>query len=92
MSAPSRPLCEVPCLICGRAMICVGWQLMQPVDGVTVTIPGNYGSAVYDPRTGNEHLLAIVCDHCLTERRDRVRVARVTRPEPTTLIREWTED
>lgn len=71
-----------------RCLVCEEWvglfadgDFEMPVDAVTVEIPGNHGSQVYD-NVGGEILSAYLCDECLSVKIrngfiDRIQIERV---------------
>lgn len=78
----------VPCLVCGRKFHRVAeteWAEMQPVEGVICRTSGNFGSRVLDGET----VTFLVCDLCLTERRERVRATVVEHPKSNVYYSPW---
>ncbi len=61
---------ELPCLKCGRetspAMPSPDTET-PPADAMLFISYGNYGSRVFDSVLGNEYLLAVICDQCVTQ-------------------------
>ncbi|OJF11080.1 type II toxin-antitoxin system Phd/YefM family antitoxin [Couchioplanes caeruleus] len=80
------------CLVCGETLQDNGTsdEPPRPSDGVMVTIPGNYGSTVYDP-PGDRHLVAYLCDPCLTAKgQDQIILeAEVIRRNPQLTTTRW---
>lgn len=51
---------------------------------------GNYGSTVFDPLHGNEHLEAFVCDECLLRKKSQMTL--VITSTKTTVVSKRTPD
>jgi hypothetical protein len=60
---------ELPCLVCGkpsRPAMPGGGEASPPSDALLFLTYGNYGSTVFDSVLGEEYLLAVICDECVT--------------------------
>lgn len=69
-----------PCIICGAQMRPVDEHAPgQPDYGVIFTAKGQYGSRVFDPVTSQHQLQIIVCDPCLLDKTDDVRLIEIQR-------------
>jgi hypothetical protein len=78
----------VPCIICGKELSHAFGRFLdepeitnQPNDGVACVSYGNYGSTVFDSFDGQRIEFAI-CDICLVERWERVRITHWHRQRP----------
>lgn len=80
----SEPDQIVRCLCC----------LNENDDGSGVELRGTpgYGSKFDSTLLSEESLAVFVCDRCLEERRDRVRIVHVERPSPRRTVRPWSPD
>lgn len=80
------------CVVCGAMLQDNGASVRppEPSDGVIITIPGNYGSTVYDP-PGSLWLVAYLCDLCLTAKAQDQLIVEVeaTRRDPHLTITRW---
>jgi len=79
----------VPCIICGKELSHAFGRFHdepeitnQPNDGVACVSYGNYGSTVFDSFDGQRIEFAI-CDICLVERWERLRITHWHRQRPT---------
>lgn len=76
----------VPCLVCGRDLDRVNGAAMQPYGGIYCDTSGNFGSRVVD----GERIAFLVCDFCLDEKRDRIRlVDQVVHMPPKPTYHRW---
>lgn len=84
----------LPCFVCGTKLETAfpspsdEAAHMQPSDAVMCTTGGNYGSKVFDPMY--ERLIFLVCDQCLSKRRERAMLMRQGRPVTTYVP--WTDE
>lgn len=66
-----REVMDFPCLICGRTLVRAFADCeAQPSGGLNCSTQGHYGSAVFDPGTG-ESITFNICDPCVTERAEK---------------------
>lgn len=68
-----RPL---PCIVCGfePRPVFTDEPSMQPYAATQFSTGGHYGSTVFDPMSRYMQLCINVCDNCLRERKDCVRL------------------
>jgi hypothetical protein len=64
----------LPCIVCGRDLLSCS-RPNQPLDGLSFSTPGHYGTTVFDPMDGSA-LEINVCDPCLSEAGEKRRVLR----------------
>lgn len=79
MSKPDRPapvMAAMPCAVCGTVLEAIDGDSDIPYAGDIFTATGHYGSTMYDPVFGGEHLTLIICAPCLTGMRARGAVTR----------------
>jgi hypothetical protein len=76
-------LSTTPCFSCGKVSepAFPGFN-SPPLDALTFTSPGGYGSALFDPMRGDEYLLVIICDDCIAKEAGSNRVLHCTTPRP----------
>lgn len=89
----------LPCLICGKELEQAVWdggdspvQLNHPKDAIGFTTKGHYGSRFFDPARAPVHLELAICDECMNERQDRLRLVRITREPPIVEVVEDAEN
>jgi hypothetical protein len=82
-----------PCAVCGMVLESMDGDPDVPYAGDIFTANGHYGSTMYDPVFGGEHLTLTICTACLTGMRARGAVTRTLQgvhgAEPERLI--WGE-
>lgn len=78
------------CFTCDRELTPV-WPSSegQFEDAVMFETHGNYGSTVFDPQDTRYSLLIQICDLCLVERKDRVKMILTERPFPKITYSGW---
>ena len=79
-----------PCAVCGMVLEAMDEDPDVPYAGDVFTATGHYGSTMYDPVFGGEHLTLTICTDCLSGMRARGAVTRtllgVHGAEPERLI------
>ena len=83
---------SLPCLVCAAPVVIVhsDGEFSWVENGIWMAETGNYGSAVLDDPPDAGAVFMVLCDQCLSERRDRMR-ALVLRG-PRTGDWEWLSD
>lgn len=64
---------------------------LEPHHGLLFTAYGNYGSRVFDPIGSGPHLVIVVCDACVLDNADQVRMRRLDSSVVTT-VAAWDPD
>lgn len=90
----------LPCIACGsrpepafpETPPWSGGAPTQPYGATVFFANGQYGSTVYDPTRGDEHLIANVCDSCLRFAGYHGRVVRARSLPPKYSYEEWNPD
>lgn len=79
-----------PCAVCGTVPEAMDGDPHVPYAADIFTATGHYGSTMYDPVFGGEHITLTICESCLTGMRARGAVTRtllgVHGAEPERLI------
>lgn len=73
---PAPVTAELACAVCEAVLETVDGDPQVPYAGDIFTATGHYGSTMYDPVFGGEHLTLTICARCLTGMRVRGAVIR----------------
>jgi len=59
------------CIVCHKQ---VESEEYWPHDALVFEATGNYGSRIFDPMTGQKRLRVVICDSCVLQNSDKVRM------------------
>lgn len=81
----------LPCIVCGfePEPVFPDEPTMQPYEATMFTSRGHYGSTVFDPMSRYRTLSINICDNCLKERKDCVRLVIETPRASSLEILPW---
>lgn len=74
----SNPKEHMPCFVCSKPL-----NITDGPDGLYFMAHGNWASSVFDPSpcSPESHLEIVICDECVTERKDRTKTYNKTTRE-----------